>query len=244
MPEDFKAKAGEFEGPMDALLDLIEQRKLQINQVALGAIADDFIAHLKQLEGEQGSKLEMANFVLIAATLMLIKSVSLLPTLAVTPEEQESMAELERRLALYQRVRELSEGVRARFGRQMIWAREPSKNIQPIFTPTTELTTSNLLRTLKNLINALPKFEKLPEAVVKKILSLEEAISDLAGRVQSALKMSFKNFVGQRAEKINIIVSFLGLLELVKRGVVSVEQPAHFSDIQMESAETGVPKYL
>ena len=242
MPDDFKVKVGEFEGPMELLLNLIEEKKLHISQVSLATVADGFIDHLRLVDGE--NKKEMADFVLVASTLMLIKSLSLLPSLATTPEEEESMADLERRLRLYQRTRELAEQVKARFGAQVIFAREPAKTITPVFAPTHEMTLSNLVVVLKNLIQNFPKLEKLPEVVVKKVLSLEEAITDLTKRVQSALKMSFSSFVKDKADKVNIIVIFLGMLELVKQGIVAVEQQTHFADINLESAETGVPKYL
>ena len=79
--------------------------------------------------------------------------------------------------------------------------------------------------------------------IIKKVISLEEAITNLTERVQSALKMSFKQFVGNQKEKVNIIVSFLGMLELVKRGIISVEQENHFQDIQMETNHPSTPKY-
>ena len=241
MSEDFKVKVGEFEGPLGVLLNLIEEKKMPINQVALGQVADDFLAFLPRLDQE--NKHAIADFILVASTLMLIKSISLLPELPTTPEEQASMAELEQRLALYQTTRRLSEWVKNSFGQQVIFTRQPSKNITPIFTPTTELTLTNLTQVLKNLIQSFPKLIKLPEVTVKKILSLEEVIGDLTRRVQSALKMSFKSFVGG-AERVNVIVSFLGMLELVKQGMMSAEQTSPFDDIQLESTQTGVPKYL
>ena len=68
-------------------------------------------------------------------------------------------------------------------------------------------------------------------------------MSDLTNRVQSALRMSFKQFVGNTEEKVNVIVSFLGMLELVKQGMIDVTQERHFEDIQMESAQASVPRY-
>ena len=85
MPDDFKVKVGEFEGPMELLLNLIEEKKLHISQVSLATVADGFIDHLRLVDGE--NKKEIADFVLVASTLMLIKSLSLLPSLATTPEE-------------------------------------------------------------------------------------------------------------------------------------------------------------
>lgn len=249
MDGEFKVNVGDFEGPMDILLRLIEERKLHISQVSLAAVADNFIAHISNLEtrspsGDRVSKSELANFILIAATLMLIKSRSLLPALEVTPEEQESMAELEQRLKLYQETKRLADGLRKLFGRQIIFSPEAGRQLAPVFAPTPEVTPGGLLAALREALKNLPQPEKLPEVIVKKVLSLEEAIGNLTTRVQTALRLSFRQFVGSQKDKVNIIVSFLGLLELVKQGIVAVEQSAQFDDIQIEATETGVPKYL
>src|SRR3989338_3882690 len=107
MDESFAVRVGEFEGPMELLLELVEEQKLPINQVALATVADSFLEYLKQLPKSlsangQAEMNVLGNFVVIAATLILIKSISLLPTLAVTDEEEEQIGDLERRLRLYQ----------------------------------------------------------------------------------------------------------------------------------------------
>jgi len=241
VPEQFKAKVGEFEGPIEVLLGLIEEKKLHISQVSLAAVADDFITYLQTIDNTK--KAEVANFILVASTLMLIKSISLLPTIEVTPDEKEGIQDLERRLKLYQRMKDLSIHVKERFGKQIIFAREDNKNFTPVFAPTAEITQPGILQAVKNLIQNFPKPEAIPQLIVKKVISLEEAINSLTNRVQSALKMSFKQFVGSQKEKVNIIVSFLGMLELVKRGIISVEQQNHFEDIQMETGGVKTPRY-
>lgn len=241
MSENFQIKLADFEGPVEVLLRLVEDKKLHISQVSLAAVADDFINHLKDIE--DGDKEQMANFILVASTLMLIKSVSLLPKLQVTAEETGSMEDLEKRLRLYQEIKRLSENVRANYGSKIIFTRDPSKEIVPIFSPSRDLTLTNLKLALERVIDNLPKVERLPEVIVQKVISLEEAIESLATRVQSALKTSFQHFVRDKKEKVNIIVSFLGMLELVKRGIVQVEQASHFQDIEIETAGTTVPKY-
>jgi chromatin segregation and condensation protein Rec8/ScpA/Scc1 (kleisin family) len=95
----------------------------------------------------------------------------------------------------------------------------------------------------------LPKKEKLPEITVRKIRTIEETIDDLAVRVQSALKMSFREFSKHgenmtKEEKINVIVSFLAMLELVKQGIVEVSQNELFDDIDIETHNVLTPNYL
>ncbi len=233
MPDNFQVKVGEFEGPLDVLLRLVEERKLHISQVSLATVTDNFIAHMQTLPSDH--KGQLADFIVVAATLMLIKSLSLLPTLQVTPEEEHDIAELEERLRLYGRLKELSAHVKTAFGRQVIFAREGNRELTPVFSPTAEITTNKILAVIRNIIHNFPRPEVLARVVVKKILSLEEVIADLAKRVQTALKLSFNQFVKDKGEKVNIIVSFLGLLELVKQGIINVEQSAHFGDIDMET---------
>ena len=84
------------------------------------------------------------------------------------------------------------------------------------------------------------------QATVKKIISLEEVIEQLHARIQSSIRMSFKEFSGMgigAKEKVEIVVSFLALLELVKRGTVNVEQESHFSDILIETEAVSLPQY-
>jgi len=100
------------------------------------------------------------------------------------------------------------------------------------------------LLSLQDLIKRLPKKEILPKRVVEKVISLEEMIGNLTARIQTQLKMSFKDFAGEhKGDRINFIVSFLAMLELVKQGIVNVTQESSFGDIQMETKEVGVPKY-
>ncbi len=241
MDNDFKVKVGEFEGPLDLLLSLIEKRKLHISQVSLAQVADDYIGYLKSEDGQ--SMEAMANFIMVASTLMLIKSLALLPGLQLNEEERGDISNLEDRLKQLQRVRELSQHVKELFGQDMIFAQTERRRETIVFSPTDEIKIPNLLTAIKELIKNLPKPEILPEKIIKKVISLEEVISDLANRVSRAMKMSFNDFVKDKADKINVIVSFLGMLELVKQGAISIEQKAHFADIAMETKNVGIPHY-
>jgi len=239
---DFKIKVGEFEGPLEMLLALIEKHKLHISKVSLAEVADEYVAYLQRDPNRPIA--EMANFILVASTLMLIKSLSLLPGLTLTPEETASVDELERQLKHYQRIKELVPDLKNRFGETMIFEREPSRQREIVFTPSPEIKSAGLLEAVRGVIASLPKIEKLPAAIIRKVISLEEVMTDLASRISRSLKMSFKDYVREnKHEKINVIVSFLGMLELVKQGTVDVRQEAHFEDIDIETKMAGVPRY-
>lgn len=238
---NFQVRIGEFEGPLDLLLSLIEKRKMHISEVSLAQVTDDYISFLKNFDNLPMSR--AANFILIASTLMLIKSLSLLPGLAVTEEEKDSIEDLEYRLKRYQRIKELSSHLKERFGQEIVFTREAAREPVIVFSPTEEVNPENFLETIRRIIATFPIKEKLPETIVRKVISLEEVISDLATRIQTAVKMRFSDFVRNKKERIGIIVSFLGMLELVKQGIIEIKQENSFSEIEIETTSLGVPRY-
>ena len=237
----FKIKTDVFEGPLDLLLTLIEKRKLFVNDIALSKVTDDYIRHIEQFD-----KLpigESAQFILVASTLLLIKSRSLLPALSLTEEEEEGIKDLEIRLKIYKRIKEAGNNVRNLFGRQIIFSQSQSKPIEPIFSPHKSMNLLSLTEVIKDIIHSLPKKESISKAIIKKVVSLEDMVDNLTKRITAGLKMSFKDFAGAHKEKVNIIVGFLAMLELVKQGVIYVSQQEMFGDINMETKNVGVPRY-
>ena len=244
----FTVKTTSFEGPLNLLLDLIEKRKLFINDVSLAKVTDDFIAHVRQFDNMPMG--ESAHFILVASTLLLIKSKSLLPDLNITEEEKGDMNDLETRLKIYQRMKEASKRVNELFGGdQMIFeqsqsAHSRSRFATPVFVPNPEFTLEKARMTLADLINRLPKKEKLPQVMVQKVISLEETIATLTTRITSHLRMSFKEFTKDHKEnRVNVIVSFLAMLELVKQGIMHVTQESTYGDINMETKDVALPRY-
>lgn len=238
----FTVKTQSFEGPLDLLLDLIEKRKLFISDISLAKVTDDFIEHVKNLGTVAIS--ESAHFILVASTLLLIKSKSLLPGLALTDEEQVDIASLETRLKIYKKIKEASLHVQKIFGKDIIFLQSQSRPIDPVFTPEPDFNLEKALFILKDLINRLPKKENAPKVLLKKVISLEDMIGTLTTRITSHLKMSFKEFTKEHKEnRVNVIISFLAMLELVKQGIVHVSQDNTFGDIVMETKEVGVPHY-
>ncbi len=243
-PSSYQLKLDVFEGPLDLLLTLIEKRRLVINDISLASVADDFIEYVS---GHKEFPVpEAAHFVLIASTLLLIKSKSLLPVLELTTEEVATIDDLEKRLSLYRYYRELSGMLRNVFGKSFLFSRDTNRRIEhPVFSPHAAITKEGILAAARRVFEDAPAEETaLPKAMVKKVMSLEEMISTLAGRIQASMQLSFKEFAGLgKAEKVHVIVGFLAMLELVKQGVIAVEQQGRFSDIIMETDTIGTPKY-
>ena len=242
MEATFKIKQDNFEGPLDLLLNLIEKHKLSINQISLAKVANDFISHINSKEDFPIA--EGADFILVASTLVLIKSKSLLPSFELSEEEQGSIEDLEARLKFYRRIKEASKGIKELFGRRpMFFPKE--RKVEPVFSPHEKMTIANVIASVRGIISALPKFDKLPKAIVQKVVSLEEMIKNLSERITKSLKMSFRDFSGMgKKEKVHVIVSFLALLELFKQGLIRVAQDKHFSDITIETdGKVNTPKY-
>jgi len=241
MPLDFKIKTDVYEGPLEVVLDLVEARKLLVNDLALASITDDFVKHIRAQDVFPVE--ETAFFIQIAATLLLIKSKSLLPDLALSEEEQGDVEDLRRRLEAYAKVREAASELAHIYGTQVMY---PAGERAPetFFAPSKDLTTEGLGGALARVLAAREVVEALPETRVKPMVTIEEMMDRLAKRVQTAMTLSFKDFAGAANEKVEVIVSFLALLELVKQGAVAAEQFDTYGDIRIShTAAASVPRY-
>jgi segregation and condensation protein A len=238
-------KTDVFEGPLDLLLELIEKRKLLINDVSLASVTDEYIARISShAELPVG---ETAEFVALAATLLLIKSRSLLPSLELSHDESRDIKELEYRLAVYQLLKEAARGLgQAKQNAPLFEGNTPGPEAMFLFDASISFT--SLRAAAQTLIEGFPQQIALPRVAVKKIVSIEEMIEKMAARVSSAFRMSFREFsgTGKHADpqvKHEIIVSFLALLELVKQGILKAHQGEHFTDIMLEADSVSTPTY-
>lgn len=238
----YTIKQQHYEGPLEVLLELIEKRKLFINDISLAQVTDDYIAYIQGMETKDLG--DISSFILIASTLLLIKSKSLLPSLTLTEEETADTEDLERRLKAYSLIKNQSLILKEKFGSEPTFTRSHIERIN-VFAPHSSITTNRMIETLRNILARIPKTETIPQATLKKVVSLEEMIDTLSRRVTEKLKMTFKDFSAEhKGEKVNVIVSFLALLELVKQGVVEANQHNHTTDIHIETKNVGTPRYM
>ncbi len=236
----YNVKAGSFEGPFDVLLDLIERRKLFINDISLSQVTDDFLGYVRGMTNAEPSVL--SSFIVIAATLILIKSRSLLPNFTLTKEEEREAGDLGKRLELYRMFVELGEQLKKKFGKHIAFEKRIVTDTEPLFVPSQLITIASMCTCVDSVIKSIPKVEKLPELEVKKVMSIEEMLVKLTDRMEHAMKSSFKQFVGvekpaNKEEKVLVIVGFLAMLELVRQGIMDVLQNDLFGDIEMSKLE-------
>jgi len=235
----FTLATEQYSGPLETLLNLIEERKLSVSEVSLAEVTDAYLAYVEKLpELPLG---ETAQFILVASTLLLIKSRSLLPTLNLSEEERESVEELERRLARYALIRKTAKLLKKEWGASplLLASRAPAK--ESVFMPG-ETSMDTLVSAVRRLVNLLPKPEKLSEAMVAPVLALEDVVVSLKKRLSSAFKARFSDLTRSKS-KHDVIVYFLATLELVRSGSISVTQEKLFEDITLSTEATEVPKY-
>ncbi len=244
--ESFTITNEHYQGPLETLLDLIEKRKLSVTQVSLAEVCDGYLAYVEKLPGLPLS--ETSQFVLVASTLLLIKSRSLLPTVDISDEEEQSIEELERRLQRLATIRRASKILRRSWGRApLTFARRSPDLMRALgmkpesFAPG-ETSMDRIVSAVRRLVSTFPKVEKLSEAVVAPVLALEDVILSLKKRLSTAVKARWSEFT-KGASRHDTIVHFLAVLELVRGGSVSVTQDKLFSDMILESDDIEAPKY-
>ncbi len=232
----FIVRASDFEGPLELLLDLIENRKMSINQVSLAAITEEYI-HFLETVGVHDRE-SLSQFISVAATLMLIKSRTLLPGLALTEEEEGNIDDLERRLRAYAEIRECTKkindlyNVAPRFGTKRVPVR------MPVFTPDQQINVHELFQLATILISAIPMQEILPETKVRRSIDIRDVMENLMDRIRTQMNTSFSHLVETseiKERKLSIVVHFLALLELMKLGTMDVSQDVAFNDILIQT---------
>jgi segregation and condensation protein A len=241
MTDRFQFATETFEGPLETLLNLIELRKMSISEISLSEVCDSYLAYIEKLpELPLG---ETAQFILVASTLLLIKSRTLLPTLELSDEERESVEELERRLARYAIIRTAAKTLRKEWGKSPLVLAKRAPAREAVFSPA-ETSISRIRDAAIRLIKSIPKPEQLAEAAVAPILALEDVIKSLHARLTSAIRTRWSELTRNTSDKHVLIVHFLAVLELVRNGSASVSQDKLFSDITIEIENlTGAPRY-
>jgi len=226
----FEIKQEKFEGPLDLLLELIGREKLSISEISLARVTEEYMQYLKAL-GEIDPE-ALAEFLVVASELLLIKSRSLLPSLQLTREEETSIEELERRLAEYQEIRNLARTLKnMETRRATILSREGWHGMKVFFYPPSGLTLEKLKSVFIAILESLPQAEKLAEDKIRRIISLEEKMKQMKEMLQGVIERAFSEMVRGAKDKLEVIVSFLAMLELASQKLLDVRQEKPFEDI-------------
>lgn len=239
---EYDLHLGVFSGPLHKLLELVEARKLEVTEISLAQVTNEFLEFLKTLETVEAPVL--ADFIAIASRLILIKSKSLLPDLPLTSEEEKEIKDLEYRLRLYQELKpsmrfisKLWSAGHRQFSRSYLLVRQPTGGgeIAPeleehFFYPGEGITTAAFVESLARLSQILKKAELETKIIREKIITIEEKIAEVVRRLSESGATTLRNLSGEKSRS-EIIAIFLALLHLAREQMVHLEQQAYFSDI-------------
>lgn len=246
----YEVKSEAFSGPMEKLLELIENRHLEISRVNLAEVTGDFIAYIENL-GAIVSPTIISDFVVVASRLLVLKSKMLLPTLELTGEEEADIMDLEHRLRLY---REFSaKGASVGGGKtaaqylQNLWTANRQLFARPLlkslgetpgvgndgkrfFYPSEQVTQSGLRDAAEKLLHVMAGLMPEQRTVRGTIVTLQEKIIELTNRLQGPSGLTLRGRVSKK-EKEEVIVLFLAVLHMLANRLADVEQGDAFGDI-------------
>ncbi len=228
-------KIDKFRGPLGLLLQIIENEELDITEVSLARIADQYVKYIRSSNDIDPDK--MADFLVLAAKLLLIKSKALLPYLY--PEEEEEIEELEEQLRMYKEFIEATKQIEKMIGKKkFMFAREFNRkevltNINT-FSPPKNLKKNDLKELLEDLIiRVKPADEELEKGKIEDKINIEDKIRSIHNMLLNRIKVSFSSILSGSKNKTEIIVNFLAMLELVKQRDAVVEQGELFGEIEV-----------
>lgn len=232
-----------FSGPLGLLLSLIESEDLDITEINLAKIADEYVNYIRGAKDINPE--EMADFLVVAAKLLFIKSKALLPYL-YSAEEDAEIDDLEKQLRMYKefvsasvKIKELAESKHFLFLPPIIKNRRAQFNL-PVFNAPMKVTVDVLAEVFKRIILGLEKQkeEKLPEEKLEPKISIDDKIFLIKKMLFDKLKVNFSKLLASASSKTEVIVSFLAVLELAKQKELVFEQDELFSDIHLSRFES------
>jgi segregation and condensation protein A len=222
-----------FEGPLDLLLQLIEQEELDISEVSLTKVADQFVVYVRKNKGKIVPE-ELADFLVIAAKLVYMKSKLLIPSLS--DAELEEGPDLATQLRLYQQFVAASRVIDRQWRKGMVCfprERRPMRSLDVRFSPPPGVNIDMLCDVMRQVIERLAPIVKLPEAALKRVVTIQDKIGEFARKLRTHSKITFSTFITKVRDRSEAVISFLALLELVKQRVVKVDQENLFEEIEI-----------
>ncbi len=224
------AKVKQFEGPLDLLLSLIEQRQLDITTIALAEVTEQFLQYLKQLQTIDPTTL--ADYLSIAAKLLVIKSKAILPTLEIEAEEEDAGFDLEAKLLLYKQFKEVTKYLKTLDNkRRQGFLRTVSFEQKITFYPDPNISTKELHGAILTVLSGLKELDALPKAKLKEAISIQEKIDHLRISLGDKIETKLSELLKTAKNKGEIIITFLALLELIKQRIFVADQEALFADV-------------
>jgi segregation and condensation protein A len=228
-----KVKVEQFEGPLDLLLQLIENQELDITALSLANVTEQFLDYVKNLQ--EKNPMGLADFLVIAAKLLVIKSKALLPNLEFNIEEEEAAFDLTQQLLTYKKFKEVARHLKKLdLRRKQSWTHDVEFEARVTFVPDDNLTVDVLAASLKTLASELKEIVRLPQQVLAEVVSITEKIEHIQKIISNKIETSLSSLIKDAKNKTEVVVTFLALLELIKQRILVVEQDQLFADIMIK----------
>jgi segregation and condensation protein A len=228
----YEVKLAVFEGPLDLLLHLIEREELDITKVSLAQVTDQYLEYISLLE-EINAEI-LADFLVVAAKLLLMKSEMLLPRPPRAPgEEEEDIGdELARQLIEYKKFKEAALELRQReeMGlRAYVRVAPPPKLERPLDLRDVSLT--DLVEAVQRALDVRPPLPSVSKVVTPFTITVAEKMALIEEKLERHQRVSFNRLLAQAASRLEIIVTFMAVLELIKLKGIEVQQERLFGEI-------------
>jgi len=223
----------QFEGPLDLLLQLIEKNKLHITEISLAKITDQYLEYIEKADNLASA--EVADFLLIASKLIYLKSKYLLPDLAV--DAAEEVGDLEHQLKIYREYYEASKIINKMYLDKKHYSYErlnPYKfDLPQEFLPPKNVNVSVLAKSFAVILSRIEHLVNLPKAVIARAISISEKIEEIKDLIRDKVKINFHKWL-EKKDKMEVVVGFLAMLELVKQKEIVVRQDELFGELNIE----------
>ncbi|HUF39321.1 MAG TPA: segregation/condensation protein A [Anaerolineales bacterium] len=236
-PASFSIDTLVYEGPLDLLVQLIDRAELEITAIAIATVTDQFLKHIRSLAAIPAE--EISAFLVMASRLVQIKSEALLPRPPQRePGEEDPAEDLARQLIEYKRYKQIA----ALLHQQQVSGNRTYLRLAPPPKMESRLDLTGIgVRELwyaaLDVFSRTPDQEPLASVVSRPKVTIRQKIRAIVRRIREFGRASFTDILGDARSKIDVVVAFLAMLELIKRERVAAVQPELFGEIEIIPAE-------
>jgi len=226
-----------YDGPLDLLLDLISKAELDITRFSLAKVTDQYLAHLEKIQ--QTSAVEVSGFLVVAAKLIQIKSEALLPRPPIREEGEEDLAEaLARQLRVYREIKQAAGWLKTREEKGLhTYIRLAPPPVIDREINLEGVAIKDLISLLKELYHFEEEAAPITSVVAIPKITIKKKIKELITHLRNDKYLSFRRLLPSHYDRIEAIVLFLAILEMVKQQYIVADQSHLFSDIGLSTTD-------
>ncbi|HHU42881.1 MAG: segregation/condensation protein A [Bacillota bacterium] len=231
----FHLEEHEFNGPLDLLLTMVREAKIEIRDIFISDITSQFVEYVKNLEGELDYEY-VAEYIIMASTLLSIKSSRLLPKSDLTQEEidiiEQSEEDFYQKMEIYKKFKDAAEKLKEREVLYRFYA-VPKFSDDDFRTVVKNFNLQKLIDCFKNLLERIEHLDKdiQVKTIIKERFTISDKILEITNLIREKTKINFFNLFKKDYSKMEMINTFLAVLEILKKQIAFAEQEKAFSDI-------------